>query len=126
MDDDRKFFLTQPFVPAIGDEPGREFIVLYLFDPDGRLMEARIEDMGTRAGMDEGRGEAVRDEILASLGGFSYERIWVAPFRVERFGVEFGFIPQPPEEPGEDWSVIVEPGNYMCFWPPWTSGDYDT
>jgi hypothetical protein len=31
--------------------------------------------------------------------------------------VEFGFIPQPPEEPGEDWSVIGEPGNYICFWP---------
>jgi hypothetical protein len=42
------------------------------------------------------------------------------------FGVEFGFIPQPPGEPGEDWSVTVEPGNYMCFWPPWTSGEYDT
>ena len=50
----------------------------------------------------------------------------MAPFRVERFGVEFGFIAQPPEGPGEDWSVIVEPGDYMCFWPPWTSGDYDT
>jgi hypothetical protein len=42
------------------------------------------------------------------------------------FGIEFGLIPRPPEDPGEDWRVTVEPGDYMCFWPPWTSGDYDT
>ena len=122
----QQFFLSRPFVPAVGDEPGREFVALYLFDPDGRLTEARIEDMGTRAMMDEGRAKAVRDEILASLGNFSCERIRVAPFRVSRYGVEFGFIPRPPEEPDEDWCVTVEPGDYMCFWPPWTSGDYDT
>jgi hypothetical protein len=55
-----------------------------------------------------------------------YRRIKVAPFKLEIFGVIFGFIPQAPEEAGEDWSVIVEPGDYMCFWPPWSGGDYDT
>jgi hypothetical protein len=122
----QQFFLTEPFVPAIGDEPGREFIALYLFDSDGGLMKAWIEDMGTRVEMDEHRAHAIRGEMLTSLGNVAYQRIKIAPFRVERFGVEFGFIAQPPEESGEDWSVIVEPGNYMCFWPPWTSGDYDT
>ena len=24
-----------------------------------------------------------------------------------------------------DWCVIIEPGNYMAFYPPW-EGDYDT
>ena len=76
--------------------------------------------------MDLAARVARRDELLASLGEVSYQRIKVAPFRIEKFGVEFGFIPQPPEEPGEDWSVIVMPGDVMCFWPPWTSGDYDT
>ena len=89
-------------------------------------MEARIEDLGTRDQLDKEAARTRRDELLASLGKVEYRRIKVAPFKVERFGVEFGFIPQPPEEPGDDWSVIVEPGNYMCFWPPWTTGDYDT
>jgi hypothetical protein len=127
-EDGRQFFLTTPFVPAdaIGTPTGREFLALYLFDEAGDLLSAAIDDLGPRAGIDEAAREDRRDELLASLGEIEYRRIKVAPFRVERFGVEFGFIPQPPEEPGEDWSVVVEPGNYMCFWPPWTSGDYET
>lgn len=124
--DGRQFFLTTPFVPALGDEAGQEFIALYVFDKAGQLRSATIDDLGPRATMDKTARIARRDALLASLGPVKYQRIKVAPFRVEMFGVEFGFIPQPPEEPGEDWSVIVEPGNYMCFWPPWTSGDYDT
>jgi hypothetical protein len=124
--DGRQFFLTTPFVPAVGDEPGREFIALYVFDKAGHLRSATIDDLGPRAAMDEDARVARRDALLASLGEVEYRRIKVAPFRVETFGVEFGFIPQPPEGPGEDWSVIVEPGNYMCFWPPWTTGEYDT
>jgi hypothetical protein len=124
--DGRQFFLTTPFVPAIGGNPGREFLALYLFDKDGVLVDAQIEDLGVRPEVDEETARSRQAALLASLGEVKFRKIKVAPFRVERFGVEFGFIPQPPEEPGEDWSVIVEPGNFMCFWPPWTSGDYDT
>ena len=124
--DGHQFFLTTPFVPAIGTDPGREFLALYVFDKAGNLQSATIDDLGPRATMDETASVARRDELLASLGEVKYRRITVVPFRIERFGIEFGFIPQPPEEPGDNWSVIVEPGNYMCFWPPWTTGDYDT
>jgi hypothetical protein len=123
--DGRQFFLTNPFVPAIR-EPGREFLALYLFDRDGTLLDARIDDLGTREELDEDDARARQDALLASLGKVRIGEIKIAPFRLERFGVEFGFIPQPPEEAGDDWSVIVEPGNYMCFWPPWTTGEYDT
>ncbi len=125
-EDGRQFFLTTPFVPALDGNPGREFLALYLFDKGGGLLEARIEDLGPRATLDEDRARAMRERMLASLGEVKFRRIKVAPFRVERFGVEFGFIPLPPEEPGEEWSVIVEPGNYMAFFPPWSSGEYDT
>ncbi|WP_425615075.1 hypothetical protein NA78x_004964 [Anatilimnocola sp. NA78] len=121
-----QFFLTTPFVPASSGNPGREFIALYLFDKAGALKTATIEDVGTRATLDETACAARRDELLASLGPVKFRKIKVAPFQIERFGVEFGFIPQEPDEAGEDWSVIVEPGNYMCFWPPWSSGEYDT
>jgi hypothetical protein len=126
--DGRQFFLTTPFVPAeqVATSTGREFIALYVFDKAGQLQSATIDDLGPRATMDEAVRLARRDALLVSLGEVKYQRIKVAPFRIEMFGVEFGFLPQPPEEPDEDWSVIVEPGNYMCFWPPWTSGDYDT
>jgi hypothetical protein len=126
--DGRQFFLTTPFVPAekVGTPTGREFIALYLFNKAGQLESATIDDLGPRATMNEAARLTRRDALLASLGEVKYQRIKVSPFRIEMFGVEFGFIPQPPEEPGEDWSVIVEPGNYMCFWPPWSSGDYDT
>jgi hypothetical protein len=126
--DGRQFFLTIPFVPAaeVGTLTGREFIALYVFDKAGRLVSASIDDLGPRATLDEPARLTRRDTLLASLGPIKYRRIKVAPFRIEIFGVEFGFIPHPPDEPGDDWSVIVEPGNVICFWPPWTSGDYDT
>jgi len=126
--DGRQFFLTTPFVPAdeVGTPTGREFIALYVFDKAGRLVSAAIDDLGPRAAMDGDARVGRRDALLASLGAIKYGRIKVAPFRVEMFGVEFGLIARPPEEPGEDWRVTVEPGDYMCFWPPWTSGEYDT
>lgn len=124
-EDRRQFFLTEPFVPAI-DGPGREFLALYLFNERGELLEAWIEDMGPRATLDEAHYRATHGRMLASLGPVTLRRIKVVPFRFERFGVEFGFIPEPPCSPDEDWSVLVEPGNYMAFFPPWSSGEYDT
>jgi hypothetical protein len=124
--DGRQFFLTTPFVPAWEDDPGREFLALYVFDRAGALLSASIDDFGPRAKLNEDARVARRDEMLASLGDFKYRKIKVVPFKVARFGVEFGFIPHAPEDEDEDWCVTVEPGDYMCFWPPWTSGDYDT
>jgi hypothetical protein len=126
--DGRQFFLTTPFVPAVevGTATGREFLALYVFDAEGQLQSITIDDFGPRATMYLEARESRRDALLASLGKVKPKRIRMAPFRTEAFGVEFGLIPQAPEEPGEDWSVIAEPGNFMCFWPPWSSGEYDT
>jgi hypothetical protein len=126
--DGRQFFLTRPFVPGgtPGASAGREFLALYVFDAAGALLSAEIDDLGPRDAVDEAAASARRDQLLASLGEVKYGRIKVAPFTVERFGVAFGFIPQPPEGPEDDWCVTVEPGDFMCFWPPWGSGEYDT
>jgi hypothetical protein len=120
LSDGRQFFVTTPFVPG-----KREFIAVYLFDADGKLLEARIDDLGTRAGLDETAAKKKLDQRLAELGEVEHGRIEVRPFEVERFGVTFGLIPQPPEEEDEDWSVILEPGNYMAFFEPY-DGEYDT
>src|SRR5262245_38090567 len=54
--DGRQFFLSSAFELAIRVKPGREFVVLFLFDDDGRLIEDRIDELGTRAGLGlEGR-----------------------------------------------------------------------
>jgi hypothetical protein len=126
LSDGRLFFLTTPFVPAIGGSGGREFIALYLFDKRGRFVEARIDDLGTRADLDEQRAHVVFEQRLAELGPVDYSRIEVQPFEVERFGTTFGLVPRPPEEEGDDWWVELLPGNYMAFHEPWDSGEYDT
>jgi len=124
-----QFFLTTPFVPATPGQPRREFIALYLFDPAGQLVEARIDpwDHGEGDGDIEARLRRI-ESWLADLGDYVHTRIEVQPFRLERFGVEFGLIPRPPEEGDVDgkWWVILEPGNYMAFHEPFDSGDYDT
>ncbi len=126
LPDGRQFFLTTPFLPAMGGDAGREFVALYLFDKRGRFLEARIDDLGTRAALDEHRARSVFEHRLAELGQVEYGRIEVQPFEVERFGTTFGLVARPPEEEDDEWAVEVQPGNYMAFFEPWDSGDYDT
>ncbi len=121
-----QFFLTTPFVPAIGGSAGREFIALYLFDAEGNLREAHIDDLGTRDELDEAEVEGVLKQRLAELGAVVYCRIEVQPFQLERFGIIFGLVLHPPESEDEEWSVEAQPGNYMAFYEPWDSGEYDT
>lgn len=120
--DGRQFILTTPFDPAIGSE----FVALYLFDLSGRLIEAKIDSFGPRPNLDDEAWRTLYAERLASLGDVSFERVVVVPFAVERFGLEFGLIARPPEEDDDIWAVEMLPGNYMAFFEPWDSGDYDT
>lgn len=116
-DDGRQFFLTEPFVPC-----GREFVALYLFDAEGQLVDARIDDLGPRAEVDQAAAEALVASRLAELGPREIGPIRVKPFQLERFGVTFGLVPAESEG---YWWVNVEPGGYIGFIPPW-DGSYDT
>ncbi len=122
----RQFFLTTPFVPAINGAAGREFIALYFFDVDGRFLDACIDDLGPRATLDRGAAQRLYEQRLAELGEVSYDRIEVQPFQVERFGTTFGLVLREPEDEDDIWTVEVQPGNYMAFFEPFDSGDYDT
>lgn len=124
--DGRQFFLTRPFLPELGGSPGREFVALYLFDKVGRLLSAEIDDLGPRASIDPAQEQAVIARRLASLDAPSPKRISVRPFSVERFGTTFGLVPQEPESEDDEWAVEAQPGNYMAFFEPWDSGEYDT
>jgi len=124
--DGRQFFLTTPFVPAEAGANGAEFVALYIFDTDGRLLEAQIEELGPRSAVEPETARRLIAQKLASLGRTSSGRIQVAPFAVRRFNTEFGLVARAPENEGEPWAVEAQPGNYMAFFEPWDSGEYDT
>jgi hypothetical protein len=126
LSDGRQFFLTTPFVPAIGGGAGREFIALFLFDKQGRFLEARIDDLGARAELDKQYARSAFEQRLAELGQVEYDRVEVQPFEIQQFGTTFGLVPRPPEKDDDDWWVELQPGNYMAFHEPWDSGEYDT
>lgn len=123
--DRRQFFLTTPFKPAIAGNPGCEFIALYVFDADGLLIDSRIESLGPRATMNEEARQSLIEGWLRDLGEITLDRIEVRPFSIERFGMIFGLVAKEPEE-GDSWTVEAQPGNYMSFFEPWDSGEYDT
>src|SRR5690348_1455917 len=112
---DRQFILTTPFEPAIGGKPGGEFIALYIFDADGKLLEAKIDELGPRATMDEDRASSLYEKRLKELGDVRLGRVEVAPFTIKRFGTEFGLVLREPEDEGDVWAVEMQPGNYMAF-----------
>ena len=125
--DGRQFFLTRPFVPANGDEErGGEFVARYLFDGAGLLVEAEIDAFGPRDTTNEDAWRATYLRRLDELGEVTFGRIEVRPFAVERFGTTFGLVPRVPEDAEDVWAVELQPGNYMAFFHPWDSGDYDT
>ncbi len=124
--DGRQFFLTTPFEPAFGDRPGAEYVALFLFDEAGNLLDALIDDFGPRASLDEQRLRQCHEERLRGLGEVSTERIEVKPFAIEHFGTTFGLVPREPEDEEDVWAVELQPGNYMAFFEPWDSGEYDT
>ena len=126
--DGRQFFLTTPLEPAntLGASDGGEFVPLYRFDAAGKLLEARIDQFGLRATRDEAECRRVYQQRLRDLGEATFERIKVAPFTVARFGTAFGLVLRQPEDEDDQWAVEAMPGNYMAFFEPWDSGDYDT
>ena len=124
--DGRQFFLTTPFIPGAGGDPGEEFIALYLFDHDGQLIDAKIDAFGPRQTMDRTARRDLRDRRLRQLGPVTFGRIVIAPFAIKRSGVSFGLLIREPEDSDEPWAVTAEPGDYMAFFEPWDSGVYDT
>lgn len=125
--DGRQFFLTRPFDPGTHEgNDGQEFVALFLFDADGRFLEAKVDAFGPRETMDRAAAKAAHDGRLRELGDVTFTRIEVEPFAVERFGTTFGLIPRAPHDDDDRWWVTIEPGDYMAFTEPWESGYYDT
>jgi hypothetical protein len=124
--DGRQFFLTTPFVPAIGSHKGSEYVALFLFDGEGNLLDAKIDDFGPRDTLDDAQRRHCFEQRLSELGVVTFDRIEVKPFGIERFGATFGLVAREPEDDEDVWAVEMQPGNYMAFFEPWDSGEYDT
>lgn len=122
----QQFFLTLPFEPAFKGNAGCEFVALYLFDQQGRLIESKIDSLGPRATMNDEARKNLYAQRLNELGEVSFCRIEIAPYSVELFGTTFGLILRKPQDEDEPWAVEARPGNYMAFFEPWDSGEYDT
>jgi hypothetical protein len=124
--DGHQFFLTAPFEPAINGRKRSEYVALFIFDTAGTLIETKINDFGPRETLDAEKRRQCYEQRLHELGDVTFERIEVKPFEVERFGTKFGLILREPEEEDDVWAVELQPGNYMAFFEPWDSGEYDT
>ena len=123
--DGRQFFASTPFVPAI-DGAGNEFVALYLFDREGRLLEAVIDEPGPRATDNAARQRELLEQRVRELGPVVRCRIEIRPFSVRRFGIEFGLVSRRASGDDDSWWVELLPGNYMAFHEPFDSGEYDT
>lgn len=123
---DRQFFLTTPFEPAIGGSLGCEYLALYVFDSAGLLVDSQIMTLGVRDTFDEDEAQEKYAMLKASLGVVEHRRVELEPFHVEYDGKKFGLILREPEDDDDCYAVEVQPGNYMAFFEPWDSGDYDT
>ncbi|WP_444909958.1 hypothetical protein [Microbulbifer sp. TRSA005] len=116
-----QFFLTTPFEPGIA-----EYIALFKFDGLGNLVDSDIEALGRRGSFSEDEAKAKYSSKLEGLGNVSLGRIEVKPFSVRINETEFGLVVSEPEDEDDIWAVELLPGNYMAFFEPWDSGEYDT
>jgi len=103
----------------------RWYVVLHLFEPDGRHRSSDIWCAGIGeyfAGAIAEAGEARLRRLLDGLADREYGEIAIRPFQVEHDGVVFGLIDESGEERG-DWAELFPDG--LGFHPPW-DGRYDT
>ncbi|WFR73520.1 hypothetical protein P9209_07710 [Prescottella defluvii] len=137
--DGRQFFITTPFSSATYSRTSAEFVARYLFDADGALVDATIVPLGARPDLVALPGNVMQfsaqtealEQLLDQIQPVTFENIEISPFSITAHGQEFGLILQGPDPdyPDDDdwhWTVTVEPGDYMAFYSPWDSGDYDT
>ena len=121
-----QFFLTTPFEPSGPSSQGCEYIALFKFDLTGNLIDSKIDSFGPRGTYDEEKRKQQYLGRLNELGEVKFQRIEIKPFSINHNGIEIGLIIREPETAEDIWAVELLPGNYMAFFEPWDSGEYDT
>lgn len=124
--DGAQFFLTAPFEPERKSSKGCEYVAFFIFDLEGNLVYSEIEAFGPRNTFDQEKRKSKYSTLFEGLGEVEYQRIEIKPFSVKHNNTEVGLIVREPEGEEGIWAVELLPGNYMAFFEPWDSGEYDT
>ncbi|MBM7515714.1 hypothetical protein [Nocardioides nitrophenolicus] len=128
-EDGRRFFLSDELFAVDAKSPdGTAFVGLFLWDADGGFAEIRVDPVPRAEGVPPGQAlSAGADELieqrLAELGDYRLEPITVEPFLQTVDGVTFGWAVT--EFEGE-YSINIEPGDFIAYYEPWDGVDYDT
>jgi hypothetical protein len=117
------------------EENTSDFVVSYIFDADGNLIDDLVTLVGVRGVYGKEAMAASRALHEKAFGKFEIVDIWVKPFSIQRHGMIFGFVAERPydddeevelEEWDDGWRVTAMPGNTLQFFAPWDEGPYDT
>lgn len=121
--DGRKFFLSDELFDSRS-----AYLGLFLWKADGTFEQVKVDKVARPAGLPPGQaGPADADELvaarLAELGKYVLEPIEVEPFTKEVEGVAFGWVVRQFEG---DYSINIEPGDFIAYYAPWDGLGYDT
>jgi hypothetical protein len=122
-EDGRKFFLSEELF-----DPESAYVGLFLWKADGTFDEVRVDKIPRPAVGPPGQaGPAGADKLvaarLAELGKYVLEPIQVKPFTKDVNGVTFGWV---VDQFDGQYSIHIEPGNFIAYHEPWDGLDYDT
>lgn len=121
--DGRKFFLSDELF-----DQSSAYVGLFIWKADGTFDEVIVDKVTRPTGLPPGQASpADADKLvaarLAGLGKYVLEPITVEPFTEKVEGVTFGWVIDKFE--GE-YSINIEPGNFIAYYAPWDGLGYDT
>jgi hypothetical protein len=122
-EDGRKFFLSDELF-----DQSSAYVGLFLWKTDGTFDEVKVDKVARPAGLPPGQaGPANAEDLVASrlaeLGKYVLEPIEVEPFTEKVDGVTFGWVVN--QFDGE-YSINIEPGDFIAYYEPWDGLEYDT
>ncbi|GAA1594375.1 hypothetical protein GCM10009804_58760 [Kribbella hippodromi] len=121
--DGRKFFLSDELFSR-----DSSYVGLFLWKADGTFDEVKVDKVTRPAGLPPGQAASANaDKLvaarLAELGKYVLEPIDVEPFTKEIDNITFGW--EVSQYEGE-YSIHIEPGDFIAYYEPWDGLGYDT
>ncbi|GAA1602834.1 MULTISPECIES: hypothetical protein [Kribbella] len=121
--DGRKFFLSDELFAG-----NAGYVGLYLWNADGTFDEVKADVVRRTPGVPPAQAasagaDALIKSRLAELGNYKLEPIDVAPFTTKVDGTTFGWILDQFEG---QYSIHIEPGDFIAYYAPWDGLGYDT
>ena len=126
-DDGKQFWGYEHFVsvPVDGETDWQkyrhEYVVLYLFDKEGKLESYKYWYAGTTSDLNCDTEKKLK-QLVKELGRIRYCNIRVKPFEIKIDGHTFGLIAI--QDPDYE-RVELHPSNVIAFTEPW-NGEFDT